>query len=414
MRSDRGQKNIEKYQETINEREAEIIARHRRLALEEISMMYEALDKELSQELLETGRYRDAGYVQRRVQTGIGLIKPRTRRLKRKKRCGSVYPIYSVGKVGRVSGVARERCIQAAIGQSYEQSQKTLKILSGMEMSRMGIWKVIQETGEAERKKQETERAAMFEQGVLPSSCQPHKDKAVVEVDGILIGSRREVLESQTVAGVRRMEVKVGVAFSGVCQESPSRRRTVGRSIHARISSSEEFAEAWYVHCLQHGIDEQTSIHVLGDGAPWIRSVRAQSFPGSRYTLDLCHLRRNARAVLTERQYKEFSQFIWSGSGDEMISYIRRLRPSDGVHREELHNFQEYLEANREGLVYQRGKLNGSGAIEKTVDILVARRMKRRGMSWSKDGANNIIALRALALNQESSLRDTRLAYHTF
>jgi hypothetical protein len=278
----------------------------------------------------------------------------------------------------------------------------------------MGIWKVIQESGEAERKDQELQREAMFEQGVLPSDGQPHKDKAVVEVDGILIGARREVLESQTVAGVRRMEVKAGVAFSSVSQQSPRRRCTVGRSIHARISSAEEFAEGWYVHCLQHGIDEQTSVHVLGDGASWIRTVRAQSFPGSRYTLDLCHVRRNARSVLTDRQYKEFSRLIWSGSGDEMISYVRRLRPSDAAHQEELHSFQEYLEANREGLVYRRGKLNGSGVIEKTVDILVARRMKRRGMLWSKDGANNIIALRALALNRESALRDSRIAYHTF
>jgi hypothetical protein len=414
MRRDRDQENIKKYQEIINEREAEILARHRLLALEEIRKMYEAMDAELSQELLGTGRYRDMGYIRRKVQTGIGAMRPRTRRLRRKERPGSVYPIYTVGKVGRVSGVARERCIQAAIGQSYAQSHKTLKILSGMAMSRMGIWKVIQESGEAERKEHERQRSAMFEQGVLPTSCRPHQDKVVVEVDGVLIGARREVVESQTVAGVRRMEVKVGVAFRGVRQQSAQRRCTIARSIHGKISSAEEFAESWYVHCLQHGIDEQTSVHVLGDGAPWIRTVRAESFPGSRYTLDLCHLRRNARSVLTDRQYNEFSHRIWSGSGDEMISYVRRLRPSDATHQEELHSFQEYLEANREGLVYRRGKLNGSGVIEKTIDILVARRMKRRGMSWSKDGANNIIALKALALNRESTLRDSLVAYHTF
>ena len=41
----------------------------------------------------------------------------------------------------------------------------------------------------------------------------------------------------------------------------------------------------------------------------------------------------------------------------------------------------------------------GSGPVEKTVDITVARRLKRRGMSWYKNGANPLLKLRLLRLN---------------
>ncbi len=43
----------------------------------------------------------------------------------------------------------------------------------------------------------------------------------------------------------------------------------------------------------------------------------------------------------------------------------------------------------------------GSGPIEKTVDITVARRFKKRGMSWYKRNANPLLKLRLLKLNGE-------------
>ena len=43
----------------------------------------------------------------------------------------------------------------------------------------------------------------------------------------------------------------------------------------------------------------------------------------------------------------------------------------------------------------------GSGPVEKTVDITVARRLKKRGMHWHRGGANPLLKLRLLKLNGE-------------
>jgi len=43
----------------------------------------------------------------------------------------------------------------------------------------------------------------------------------------------------------------------------------------------------------------------------------------------------------------------------------------------------------------------GSGAVEKTVDMLVARRFKLRGMSWYDRNPANLLRLRLLKINGE-------------
>jgi len=43
----------------------------------------------------------------------------------------------------------------------------------------------------------------------------------------------------------------------------------------------------------------------------------------------------------------------------------------------------------------------GSGAIERNVDINIARRFKGRGMSWSRQGARNLMAFRIMCANNE-------------
>lgn len=42
---------------------------------------------------------------------------------------------------------------------------------------------------------------------------------------------------------------------------------------------------------------------------------------------------------------------------------------------------------------------SGSAFAEKTIDLLICRRLKLRGQNWSRKGADNIVAFRQLILN---------------
>lgn len=58
------------------------------------------------------------------------------------------------------------------------------------------------------------------------------------------------------------------------------------------------------------------------------------------------------------------------------------------------------LRNNRAGIEnYLVVPLASSGPMEKAIDILAARRLKNRGMSWRRKGAHNMVRLRTLRLN---------------
>lgn len=267
-----------------------------------------------------------------------------------------------------------------------------------MEMNRTGIWKVVQERGKQEHQRVEEQRRRVFELGEIPRSEKGKKNSAVVEIDGTLIATR-ETTDIEEVRGKRKMEVKVGVAFSGIKHLSETRRQTVEPMVYGEISHTEEFGERWYGECLRYGIQPETRVYVIGDGAAWIRNLQQNVHPRSRYTLDAYHLQKAARDVLTQRQYEQFRSLVWSNQVVEALDYVRRLQPSDREHRLELTNFCSYLERNRDGMHYDRPGPVGSGVVEKAVDIVVARTVKRRRMSWGRESANNLLALRALHLN---------------
>lgn len=146
-------------------------------------------------------------------------------------------------------------------------------------------------------------------------------------------------------------------------------------------------------------------IHFLADGGAWIRTTRRAMFPGSQYTLDLYHLKRNAHVVLPQRQAKKFLSLVMTGLAETAIDYLEHIKPIDDQHAQELQQFRNYVKDNRDGLRYRRGQLNGSGVIEKMADLVVKKRMKRQGMRWSQGGANNLLALRVRHLNAQASLR---------
>jgi hypothetical protein len=70
-----------------------------------------------------------------------------------------------------------------------------------------------------------------------------------------------------------------------------------------------------------------------------------------------------------------------------------------------LQAFIKYVQNNWEGIVNYRqmqkdGYLVASSLVEKAVDLVVAKRQKKKqGMHWTRRGADNICALRTLWLN---------------
>jgi hypothetical protein len=387
---------LQKYTEEVKRFERELEERHRYQMRQEMAEYLEGLDRKASEAVIRRGGYESKGLGKRRILTGVGLVGVRVR-CYQNRRGHRIYPLRDICGIGDETERARGRCVRMVVERSYGWSAKVLQEEMGMQLGRMRLWKIAQEEGRRVDQELEALRRRVFEEAQGAVEAKGSTPAAIIEMDGTLLASREP--GEQDAYGRQRMEVKVGVMFRGSQQISPKRRKTVQRTVYGRVAEAEAFGEQWYVHCRRAGLRTQEPVQVIADGGAWIRTIRQAQFPGSRYTLDLYHLKRRARTVLLEHQYRYFCRLVKTNLIEMALEYVDRLRPSDDRHREALQQFRDYLQQNREGLHYQPGQVWGSGVIEKMADLVVGKRMKRQGMIWSRQGANNLLALRSQYLN---------------
>jgi hypothetical protein len=135
-----------------------------------------------------------------------------------------------------------------------------------------------------------------------------------------------------------------------------------------------------------------------------------------RLILDWYHLQHKCRelgshglkgSIAAKRVHiEELRRLLWHGLVDRAMAYIDGL-PPDAVRKPEvLLQIKGYLERNRPHIPCYalRSKLGlrcSSNPVEKQNDILVARRQKNNGMSWSEDGSHALSTLAAVRRNGE-------------
>ena len=100
-------------------------------------------------------------------------------------------------------------------------------------------------------------------------------------------------------------------------------------------------------------------------------------------------------------------EYLDSDDVDGALEYIHDLRKRfrKRYKRKHLKKLADYIERNRDGIWYQEAREKeipiGAGSADKTGDILICRRMKLRGMRWSRANADNVLNIRILILNGE-------------
>ena len=98
--------------------------------------------------------------------------------------------------------------------------------------------------------------------------------------------------------------------------------------------------------------------------------------------------------------------FLWHGLVDQVVIYLKSLPESEIKNEEERLHLINYLTKNRSMIpVYAvqkaLGLRNSSNRGEKANDLIVARRQKHNGMSWSKSGSVSLVSVTALKQNKE-------------
>ena len=340
------------------------------------------------------------GQALRRVKTLLGVVKLERVRL-RCSRCGrEIYPLDEA--IGLESGESvtlgvRERSLWAAVEVRYEKAHEFLEKFTGLEVSRKKIHGMALEEGGRIGRWEEQRRRGVFEEGGGVEGLEERVPEVLyVQVDATAVNGRG--------AG-EWMECKVGASFSERMKVSKDRIWLRDKKSYASIEGIEAFGEKFFLECVRQGVLKAKEVIFIGDGANWIHTLKEGYFPGAIGVLDIWHLEKELRWALGEEGQEvveELKGLAFQGKGSEIVQRLMRegARVGEIERRKKILEAMSYVRNNLDWIAnIPRVKGYGSGPVEKTVDITVARRLKKRGMDWHRGGANPLLKLRLLKLN---------------
>jgi hypothetical protein len=235
-------------------------------------------------------------------------------------------------------------------------------------------------------------------------------ERLYTDMDGVLINCRD---------GTKRMEGKVAIVWSQRELVKSDTYSLVDKRAMGTFTDPERFywdvtAE---VYKRSGGKMAEPDSLVRGDGAAFIRGFHNTYAPDSRYLLDHYHMCEKVKQRISGSVYADKKRrgevretiisYLDSDDVDGALTYIQRLsrRFRKRYKKEQLRKLAGYIERNRHGIWYkearEKGISIGAGSGDKAGDILICRRMKLRGMRWSRIGADGVLAIRILVYNRE-------------
>ena len=346
------------------------------------------------------GRLKVNGRAPRRLVTLAGEVELRRRRY-RCVVCGAeVVPLdAALGLEPRIQHTlgVRERGLWLVTEMSYQKAVETAAELRRWPIGRGELHRWVAQEGQALEAARAADAEAVF--GAHPDRrTRPKRAGTVwVSADGTMVHDRTG----------GELEVKLGLVFDGTRRIGRTRRELTGRTLDAGTESWTAWAERFTALCTKLGVYEAERICFVSDGATAIRWIRERAFPSAIELLDWYHLvEALRRAIGDERSDRLETALAVAAPGDAerlaelLAGWAYEEAGSDLERADKLAAVRGYVANNRRAIEnYAIVPLASSGPMEKAVDLVVARRFKRRGMSWFRRGVSALVRLRLLRLN---------------
>ena len=173
---------------------------------------------------------------------------------------------------------------------------------------------------------------------------------------------------------------------------------------------------------LEHGLLNGRKLLFLTDGGRDIKGAVETIFAFCPYTLmlDWFHLKKHCLELLSmciiggkknfSIQYeikRNLFRRLFAGDVDGAKQYLDSLPDGHVKNKNILQSLSDYLERRRDSIACyilrrEMGLRISSNPVEKANDMLVSRRQKGKGMSWSRNGSWGLAGITAKYLNNES------------
>jgi len=343
--------------------------------------------------------------------TRLGVVKLRKQRVRVKGK--RFYPLDRYLGMERRSSEAtdwvKRRGVELSCDYPYRKAADLLSREIGDLVSKSLLHGWVREAGQRYCEKENLEWEGMVKRGESPESSGEKKDLVVVEVDATNIASQRA--RGKREEQKSRLEVKLGVMYTGRERYGRGKNRLKDKVVYGGLEGAEEFGEKlWIKGEKKLRVSEAKEQLVVGDGDVWIKEIKQANFPHASYQVDWWHLTKKIREAMrkNERLGRLLIRRLYEGKGDTLVGLLEKKIHSLTEEREEVDKLLGYLRHNQEGFYGSQGLQGeiadkvGSGAIEKNMELVVGRRFKKWGMSWSKPGAHYLLKLRLLKYDPEA------------
>lgn len=235
----------------------------------------------------------------------------------------------------------------------------------------------------------------------------PSAAAIITQMDGSLIPVRESADEAED----GRKEKKLFWREVRLCSARPAGK---ARSLYgATLGSVEVSACLWRETALRAGLTDQTHVHGVGDGAPWIVEKFKENFPNGCFLLDFYHLSEYlARAALAIGGEKKARTWLRRQQGRLLQNQWRKVlraleehweQPNTPAQATPVREAYRYISERSAHLDYataaRDGYPIGSGEIESGHRHVVQQRLKLPGAWWAETNAELMLNLRTARSN---------------
>ena len=330
--------------------------------------------------------------VERHLDTTLGHVVFRRWRVKGEGQTTCLLDrLLGLERHSRASPAVKKRGAELASRMTYREAAAVLGEESGTPISAQSVHAWVQPLGEQVEERElataETPRSA--------------PEVLVVEWDDTMLGSQEK--------GEEKFAVKLGIGYSQKQRVGPKRWVLTDKGVYGGVEEPEDFAERFYTRMQgSFQVEEAGQVLVKGDGAEWIAQGAAQVFPGHVFQLDRWHvLDRLAQfAAPLPRLWRRLRGWVFEGRVKSLLRSLRFRVGADARSEQARQQLLGYLTRHATAITAVdrlRSRVSpqarpllthGTGAMEKNIETVIARRFKRWGMRWTRRGAHRLLKLR--------------------
>lgn len=282
-----------------------------------------------------------------------------------------------------------------AAEESYRKTAAAFEAETGCRVSHVCVMSCVRRAAELLRRR-EPPASGRISQGTL-----------FLEVDGLWVhlqasGHRAEALPRflyEQARKARSFELKLAALYAGKRRVAPGRYERGGLRLTCADAAPEGFwDEVWTMLSAEYEPSDVETLWVGADGGPWCGAGRvAEMAPESceaRASLDPFHVMQKVCRAFPEGSRREWAAGLARrGRPLQLARMCERVLPKirDARRREKVRELRGYMLNNAGSVVFPKESM---GTMEGTNAHVGAARMKGRGMSWSRKGAEAMCLVR--------------------